>query len=263
MTAPTEWQLATRHLGHRVLLFERIDSTNSYAVQLGGEVCNDGIVVLAREQTAGRGQYGRTWQAPAAASVLMSVVAFPPPSVQRPALLTAWAAVSVCALIQRLTGLQATIKWPNDVLLQGRKACGILIEQRSSAGRLATVAGIGLNLNQTAAWFQEAGLAEATSLGLVSGAHHEWEDVARGLILELDDQYHRLLQGDRATLEACWKGRLGLLRKEVVVEGANETHRGVLCDMTFDGLELLAASGKLVRLVPEAVRHVYEASGDE
>src|SRR5206468_7692987 len=92
-------------------------------------------VVLAREQTAGRGQHGRAWQAPAGSSVLLSVLLCPPPALRRPALLTAWAAVSVCETILQLTGLQAKIKWPNDVLIRGRKVCGILIESKAQPFR--------------------------------------------------------------------------------------------------------------------------------
>ena len=87
-----------------------------------------GLALLANEQLAGRGQFGRSWQAPAGSSVLVSVVLFPPQPLCRPALLTAWAAVSVCNLIEEITGLKARIKWPNDVLVHGKKVCGILIE---------------------------------------------------------------------------------------------------------------------------------------
>src|SRR5262249_51940124 len=133
MTPSAEWRLKTRCLGRRVLVFDRLDSTNTFAAALAHDPANEGVVVLAREQTAGRGQYQRTWQAPAGTSVLLSVLLFPPPTLRRPALLTAWAAVSVCEAILQLTGLQAKIKWPNDVLIRGRKVCGILIEQRTVA----------------------------------------------------------------------------------------------------------------------------------
>src|SRR5882672_4818005 len=93
----------------------------------------------------------------------MSLLLFPPPDLRRPAILTAWAAVSVCETIRRATDLDATIKWPNDVLIQGRKVCGILIEQ----GR-GTVVGIGLNVHQTAESFAAAGLTEAGSLAVFS-----------------------------------------------------------------------------------------------
>ena len=118
--APEEWQLPTRQVGRRVLVFDQLDSTSTYAASLAGDPANDGVVVRAREQTAGRGQHGRSWQCPADCGVLMSVLLFPPPPLRRPALLTAWAAVSVCDTIQQATGLQARIKWPNDVLIRGK-----------------------------------------------------------------------------------------------------------------------------------------------
>src|SRR5438309_378538 len=89
------WSLQRRRIGHRVLLLKQTDSTNNRAAELAADHCNDGAVILAREQTSGRGQHGRTWTAPAGSSVLLSVLLFPPPELRRPALLTGWAAVSV------------------------------------------------------------------------------------------------------------------------------------------------------------------------
>src|SRR5262249_51634389 len=112
-----EWALATRYLGRRVLVFDTLDSTNNRASQLATDPTPDGVAILAHVQTAGRGQHGRTWTAPPRASVLLSLLLFPPPALRRPVLLTAWAAVSVCAAVREVTGLQARIKWPNDVYL--------------------------------------------------------------------------------------------------------------------------------------------------
>src|SRR5260370_31766746 len=143
MSPREEWHLSTVHIGRRVLVYDRVDSTNSVAASLAGDPANAGVVVLANEQTAGRGQYGRHWECPSRAGVLLSVLLFPPPLLNRPAILTAWAAVSVCETVRQITGLPARIKWPNDVLLRGKKVFGILIEQG-----LATVAGTGLTVNQ-------------------------------------------------------------------------------------------------------------------
>src|SRR5437763_902056 len=115
MTTPREeWSLPTRCLGRRDLVFDQLDSTNNLAATFGADTANDGLVILADEQTAGRGQHGRSWTAGPKASVLLSVLLFPPLRLRRPAILTAWAAVSVCAAVRELTGVQARIKWPND-----------------------------------------------------------------------------------------------------------------------------------------------------
>src|SRR4051794_19692933 len=126
------WHLDTAHLGRRVLVFSRLDSTNTLALSLATDPANHGLVLLAAEQTAGRGQYGRAWQAAPRSSVLMSLLLFPPAALRRPALLVAWAAVSVCETVRTTAGVEAAIKWPNDVLVGGKKVCGILIEQRNS-----------------------------------------------------------------------------------------------------------------------------------
>jgi BirA family biotin operon repressor/biotin-[acetyl-CoA-carboxylase] ligase len=258
VTHPTEeWHLDARRLGRRVLVFDRLDSTNSRATALALDPDNDGVAILAREQTAGRGQYGRSWLCPADAGVLLSVLVFPPAALRRPALLTAWAAVSVCEAIRTATGLQARIKWPNDVLVRGRKVCGILIEQAIGSGQAGgTVAGIGLNVNQPAEVFAEAGLPEAGSLAVFTGERCDTDDMARRLLAQLDEEYDRLCQGDLATLEACWKWRLGLLGKPVLAECSDGVHRGRLLDLGWEGIQLGLPGGDRLCLQPEAIRHL-------
>ena len=134
MTPRDIWHFDTRRLGRCVLVFDRLDSTSNVAAALAGSADGDGLAVLADEQTGGRGQHGRTWTCPAGSGVLLSVLLFPPAPLRRAAILTAWAAVSVCETVLELTGLEARIKWPNDVLVRGRKVCGILIEQRVVRG---------------------------------------------------------------------------------------------------------------------------------
>jgi BirA family biotin operon repressor/biotin-[acetyl-CoA-carboxylase] ligase len=252
MTQPREeWHLDTQRLGRRVRIYDRVDSTNDLAAALADDPANDGVVVLAEEQTAGRGQHGRTWLASPDDSVLLSVLLFPPLALRRPAILTAWAAVAVCATVRQTVGVQARIRWPNDVLLRGRKVCGILIEQ----GR-GTVVGIGLNVRQSTEHFAAAGLAEATSLAASAGQLPATADVARRLIRQLDEDYHVLCTGDLATLEACWKWHVGLLGRSVRAECADGCHEGRLRDLSFAGVELQQAGGALV-LAPEKVRHLY------
>jgi BirA family transcriptional regulator, biotin operon repressor / biotin---[acetyl-CoA-carboxylase] ligase len=253
MTQPLEiWNLDTRRLGRSVQFFSQLNSTNNYAASLADDPANDGVAVLADEQTAGRGQHGRTWTAAPRASVLLSLLLFPPPALRRPAILTAWAAVSVCETVRRVIGLEAQIKWPNDVLLKGRKVCGILIEQ----GR-GTVAGIGLNVRQTAEDFAAADLPFATSLGQHTSVALDTRAVASTLLDVLDEGYARLCDGNLTTLEAQWKGHLGLLGKDVRVECLDGEQRGRLLEIAFEGLVLRQPSGGEIVLPPECVLHLY------
>jgi BirA family biotin operon repressor/biotin-[acetyl-CoA-carboxylase] ligase len=246
-----EWHLDTRHIGKRVLLFDRVHSTNSLAADLAVDPGHAGTILLADEQTAGRGQRGNSWHCPPGAGVLMSVMLYPPPELRRPSILTAWAAVAVCRTIRNCAGLRPTIKWPNDVLVSGRKVCGILIEQARG-----TIAGIGLNVNQTAESLAEAGLHAAGSLCLFTDNPLDRWSVARRLIGELDEEYDRMCQGDLQTLEASWQEGLGLAGKEVRVEGIDQTYHGRLRELSLDRLEIKLAGGASVVLRPESVRHV-------
>ena len=132
-----EHGLATRWIGRRIAVWNRVTSTNDLAARAGTSASNDGLVVLAEEQTAGRGRRGRSWTAPPRSSILMSVVLFPPPHLA-PAVpeaafgcawLTALGAVATAEVVAAWTGRDATIKWPNDVRVDGRKIAGILVER--------------------------------------------------------------------------------------------------------------------------------------
>jgi BirA family transcriptional regulator, biotin operon repressor / biotin---[acetyl-CoA-carboxylase] ligase len=254
MSPVDEWHLDTHQLGRRVLVYDVTDSTSSRCVEHASDTANHGLVVLARAQTAGRGQHGRSWLCERDAGVLLSVLLFPPRELARPAILTAWAAVSVCELILEVAGMEARIKWPNDVLIAGRKVCGILIEQ----GR-GVVAGLGLNLNQTPESFLSTGLPEAGSLHAFTGHTYDVEQLARRLIERLDQEYRRLLDGDVAGLEDRWRDRLGLVGELVEVEHHPDHHIGELLEVTFEGVVLQSAPGEFLRLAPELIKHIYPA----
>jgi BirA family biotin operon repressor/biotin-[acetyl-CoA-carboxylase] ligase len=235
-----------------VLVFDSLPSTNDAAARLAAEPDNAGTVIVAEHQTAGRGQYGRVWQSRPGTALLMSVLLAPPIELRRPVVLTAWAAVGVAAAIHALTGVQARLKWPNDVLLNGKKVCGILIEQG-----VGTVVGIGLNLNQSAEDFRAAALPDATSLALVAGAPLDARAALARVVRRLDDEYDRIGDGELAPLQADWCRRLGLLGRHVVAELADgSTIIGRLRDLSFDGVEIEANDGGIRVSRPELVRQL-------
>jgi BirA family biotin operon repressor/biotin-[acetyl-CoA-carboxylase] ligase len=246
-----EWSLPARHVGRRVLYYDQIPSALTIAAAFADE---PGTAVLAGEQNAGRGQYGRSWHCPPRSGVLLAVVLAPPPAARRPAVLTAWAAVGVANCVHRLTGIKPRIKWPNDVLIDGKKVCGILIE--SVAGpTAATVAGVGLNVTQSADDFAAAGLPDATSLAACSGRSFDTTEVTRKLLEELDRVYG-LFSDDLPALEVSWAERIGLVSQMVAAETADgSVHCGRLVGLTFRDVEL-EVGGTVLRLAPEAVRHL-------
>jgi BirA family biotin operon repressor/biotin-[acetyl-CoA-carboxylase] ligase len=232
-----------------------VESTNTLAAEFAGDPAYNGLVVLADEQTAGRGQHGRTWLAPAGSSVLLSIVLSPPLALRRPVVLTAWAAVAVCKVVQSITGLRPQIKWPNDVLLAGRKVCGILIEQ-GHRGRLSCVVGIGLNVCQDEKTFSAADLTQASSLTQISKIHLAPPAVARNLICRLDAEYDDLLVAGPRELELSWRDLIGLLGESVTAECVGATHLGRLLALGFDGVELEQPGRRPVHLTPETIVHL-------
>jgi BirA family transcriptional regulator, biotin operon repressor / biotin---[acetyl-CoA-carboxylase] ligase len=269
MSEFAEWNLPTQFIGRRVLVYDRTDSTNERAAELAGSPAADGLVILARQQTAGRGQHGRSWQCPPGSGVLLSILIHPSPELRRAAILTGWAAVSVCETIRYATQLQSQIKWPNDVLLDGRKVCGILSELRITDCRLrmednpprwAAIVGIGLNVNQPAEAFQSPGLELGTSLAVATGKSLDCDEIAQSLIQHLDEEYGRMQNGDLTSLESRWKQQIGLLGRQVQVECNDADHHGQLRDMCFDALELELRNGQVLRMRPELVQHISLAN---
>jgi BirA family biotin operon repressor/biotin-[acetyl-CoA-carboxylase] ligase len=253
------WNYPGRKLGRRVLVFERVDSTNNLAAALAAHQDNDGLALLADEQTAGRGQHGRSWVAPPRSSVLLSVLIFPLVELRRPVVLTAWVAVAVCEVVRQITGIEPRIKWPNDVFLRGRKVCGILIEQSQQGTNTAVVAGIGLNVTQTQQQLAAAGLPMATSLHVAGAGHGDRDTVARALLAQLDEEYARLCQGEWSALAEGWRRHLDLIGWDVHAECVNGVRQGRLLELRFDGIVLARPGEERIVLPPETILHLDRA----
>jgi BirA family biotin operon repressor/biotin-[acetyl-CoA-carboxylase] ligase len=247
-----EHGLKTRGIGRRIAVWNRVGSTNDLASLAGSTIANDGLVVLAEEQTAGRGQRGRNWIAPARSSILMSILLFPPPRFpiaslndhSCPAWLTAMAAVATAELVSESTGCDARIKWPNDVRVEGRKIAGILVE-RALAPRPAgspdgdgvtrprgAVIGIGLNVNLDLNTVPSELAARITSLAtLAGGAMFDRSDLARSLIERMDRWYWDVLASGPAALSIVWRTRSEHLGRAVRVFISGDRLCGRLIDL--------------------------------
>ena len=211
----------------------RIDSTNERARRLAEGGAPHGTVVTADEQTAGRGRQGRSWTAPPRSAVLMSLVVRDLDD--RHSLLPLGAAVAVCEACEEHADVDCSIKWPNDVWIDGRKVAGILIEGRPQEGW--AVLGIGLNVTTRREDFPADLRDTATSLGLEST-----DGVLEALLASLD---RRLRDDPSAVLEA-WRSRDALRGQEIrwddrLGRAAGITDGGALLVETADGREELQA----------------------
>ncbi len=248
-----EWELETTRIGRRIAVWNRVTSTNDLATRAAGSTANDGLVVLAEEQTAGRGRRGRSWSAPPASSLLMSTLIFPPDLLANPGWLTALGAVAVAEVVEHWTGQRASIKWPNDVRISGRKVAGILVERG-----LGAVLGVGLNVNIEAEEFPEDLRASAASLQMFSGDPLDRSEVARCLIRCLDQHFLDGLRSGPGLLNDRWRSRLEPLGRLVRLK----THDGLVVGRLVDadlelGLTVVLENGRTRR-----VSHVEVTSFD-
>jgi len=178
--------------------FYKIASTNTAAMAAAAEGAAEGSVFLAEEQTAGRGRGAHTWQSARSAGIYCSVVLRPPlpPSDVLPLSLAAGLAVRA-AIEQVDARVNADLKWPNDVLIAGKKVCGILTEMNAEATRVRyIVVGVGINVNQPN--FPRELEGEATSLRLAAGAEWSRVELAASLLKSLDLEYRQFVNEPEA-----------------------------------------------------------------
>jgi BirA family biotin operon repressor/biotin-[acetyl-CoA-carboxylase] ligase len=191
----------TGRVGDRLELHAVVDSTNRLAMDRAEAGAGRGLLVVADRQTAGRGRRGRSWSAEAGESLLLSVVVRPPSSVDRWEWLPLAAAVAVARAVRETVRTapapRIRVKWPNDVLVEGLKVAGILVERRSAnGGPGSAVVGVGLNVNQERFPAELAG--SATSLRMASGRRLDRSRVAVRLVDELDRALDAWDRGDQS-----------------------------------------------------------------
>jgi len=184
---------ATLGLVREIISLERTESTNDVAAQLGREGAAGGVVVLAEQQTAGRGRFGRKWESPAGQGIWMSLLLRPTLPLMHWARLTTWAAVAVAKAIETVARCPARIKWPNDIEVCGRKAAGLLAEIGVDRdGREFAVLGIGIDVNQQLAEFPPELRDRAISLREATGRAIDRAELAAMLLQELAETEGKL-----------------------------------------------------------------------
>lgn len=175
--------LNTSRIGRRIILLESASSTNDIAWSHAPKPDSDGLCVLAEYQTAGRGRRGRVWHSVPGQSVLCSVLI----EDFNPALLSLAAPMAVVETIFSCCRLHTVIKWPNDILLEGKKIAGILVESRKSSRRTTSVIGIGINVCQNKTFFENLPLdAPAISLAIQLGQKPSRNKLVRNLLQQLE-----------------------------------------------------------------------------
>lgn len=207
-------------LGRTVSFLDTVGSTNDWLKERAVWLPH-GAAVLADGQTAGRGRMGRTFESPAGEGLYLSVLLRPQWPLEDLTALTPLTAVAVREAVERLCGASPRIKWVNDLLLHGRKLCGILTELGSEEGRPFVVVGVGLNLTQSRAELDACGLPEATSLAAEGIAPPNREDLTAAILTALDAFLHRF-PGNKGELLGKYRAACATVGRDVTVTRGEE-----------------------------------------
>jgi BirA family biotin operon repressor/biotin-[acetyl-CoA-carboxylase] ligase len=213
---------ATRWVGRRLDFHAVVDSTNLVAEALARAGAPDGTVVLADRQTAGRGRLGRSFFSPAGRGLYLSLLLRPQMPADQLHHHVFAAALAVVEAAEPLlpAGTRLEIKWPNDVWIEGRKACGINLPVQLQGERvISAVLGVGVNVNTRAGEFPTELRGLATSLFLAAGREIDRAQFAESLLAALERWIDRLRAGDFAGVIAAWRARLALLGARVRIAG--------------------------------------------
>jgi BirA family biotin operon repressor/biotin-[acetyl-CoA-carboxylase] ligase len=237
--------LETQFVGQRVIYYPRLASTMEVAKRQARLGAAGGTVVIAGEQTAGRGRLGRVWLSPEG-SLALSIILYP--SLAYLPSLIMLAALAVVHSIEAVTGLKSQVKWPNDVLVNGRKVCGILIESDVQGDTVVyAIIGIGVNVNLRLSEVPEIS-SLATSLSDELGRDVSLLSLIRRLLAEVEGLYLALLAGGSIYEE--WRGSLVTLGRKVRVESGKNKYEGIAESVARDGSLLLRqADGGLTKIV--------------
>jgi BirA family biotin operon repressor/biotin-[acetyl-CoA-carboxylase] ligase len=249
--------LAGLRFGHPVYLFQQIGSTNDVARRLAQADAPEGLLVVAEEQTAARGRAGRRWITPAGSALAFSLVLRPSVPPAQAARLTMMAGLAVCEAIEQIAAVRAALKWPNDILVAGQKAGGILVEAATpaeSGGRLEfAIVGIGVNVAEAPA----PGEVDfpATALEAQAGQPIDRLRLLRAILQRLEARYPALTALDQSVLHKAWAARLVWLGQAVFARTPAGDYAGQAESTDPDGaLVLRLDTGERMRVLAGDVR---------
>ena len=235
--------------GYEVYHYDTVSSTNDVAKELAKRGGKEGIVILADEQTRGRGRLNRRWLSPKG-GIWLSIVLRPqisPPEASRITFITSSA---VAETLRQLYALDPAVKWPNDVLIAGRKVCGVLTEASTRGGIVQfVVVGLGINVNVDLQVFPSRVRRDVTTLQRELSHAVEPMTLTKTLLQNFDYRYARLREGAWRPLLREWKSRATFLHEPVSVTSMHEYLHGEAVDIDEDGALLIRLETGVVKRV--------------
>lgn len=231
-----------------VIYLEETASTNIVAMERAGQGAAEGMVVIAEQQTGGKGRLGRSWSSPKG-NLYFSIILRPAVAPQQAPLLTLMGAVAVASALRAFSGTAAGIKWPNDILIHDRKVSGLLTEMSAEADRVRhLVLGIGINCNMNIRLLPEEVRGLATTLAAETGRTVDRTKLLAAVLAELDRWYGAFL-ADRRSVLSAWRELNVTLGREVSVRGMDGEVRGRAKDIDDEGRLVLVLGDGSARTV--------------
>lgn len=243
------WGLGTRWMGQKIYSYEETSSTNDAAAKLAAQGAVEGTVVFAESQTKGRGRMGRSWISVKGKGILMSVIFRPKLLPSQAPQMTLMSVVAVAKAIEKQTGLAPQIKWPNDLLIEGKKAAGILTEMQGETDQIRfVVVGIGINVavpaellpeNATSIHLETAYSVQRTAYGEQEREPVSRIQLTRELLRQLEIGYDLLHDGQWEIVQDQWQQRSYLAGKHVQIRCLNRQIDGTVTGVDPDGSLLI------------------------
>ena len=243
-------ELEYNKLGNDIYYFKTIDSTNNYAKKLALDGAVEGTIVISDEQTGGRGRLGRAWVSPSGTSICMSMILRPTIYPNEAAKITEITAAAVANAISKVTKLQAGIKWPNDIIINSKKVCGILTEMSAELNNINYVI-VGMGINANIDEFPDDIKSVATSLKKATGIEVSRKKLVINIVKEFEKLYYDFIStGDlNKTVEVC-KKRSVILGKTIKVINKNETIIAKAIDINENGeLVIKKSDGEIINII--------------
>jgi BirA family biotin operon repressor/biotin-[acetyl-CoA-carboxylase] ligase len=237
--------LKTAILGRKIICLSEVNSTNTYASKLAVDGEPEGTVVVAEHQTAGRGRLGRKWVSPAGVNIYASIILRPKVPPRDAPLLTFVAAVALAHTVRGLYKLDAGIKWPNDLLINGRKAAGILTEMSAEPELVRhIILGVGMDVNMPRDAFPEEIKDLSTSVMLEVGKRLNRAELLRRFLEELEKSYLMMVDGKREEILDEWRSLSITLGRRVKVTSLSGEKVGFARDIDQEGGLILEVDGR-------------------
>ncbi len=250
--------LKTGRFGKTIHYFHTLESTNSQAYELAIQGAEEGEVVIAESQSKGRGRLGRIWFSPPYLNLYLSVILRPEIPPHQASLITLMAAVAAVEAIEIYSGLRPLIKWPNDILMNGRKMAGLLNEIKSEADRIHfVILGIGINLNIDQKMFPKEIQTLATSLKEETGKVVSRKTFVAYLLQELEKWYNIFLEEGKTAILKSWRRWAQIKGKQVKITSFGETMRGTAINVDSDGALIIETEdGERKRVVAGDIEYI-------